>query len=296
VSGFLVNLARRSAGLAPVVAASTGMAAAAGPSHDRVSPPAEAASTPLAPPALAAPSAPVVAATAALAPAPATVAVVPAAVPAPAVQRLVAPGPAPAPAWSPAPAAPPMPSGGPASIPGRAEAVPAAVPVAAPPPPSAPPVAVVEARAFEPAPAVIVAAPSVEPTGAAPPVLVAPAAPALQPAAPIFPAASPAAVELADHGAPADETPSTHDLTRAAAIAVAAIAPPVTSGAQSPARHDPSTPERVVRVRIGTIEIHGERPAAATIPVAAPVAAAAAPAPSGFERFARLRSYAPWEP
>ncbi len=49
---------------------------------------------------------------------------------------------------------------------------------------------------------------------------------------------------------------------------------------------------RIVQVRIGAIEIH-----AATAPAPAPVAAATASrvASGGFERFTRLRSYAQWE-
>ena len=55
-------------------------------------------------------------------------------------------------------------------------------------------------------------------------------------------------------------------------------------------------PERVVHVRIGAIEIH-----AAAAPPAAPAAAAPPPpanvssGESGFDRYARLRSYAAWD-
>jgi hypothetical protein len=52
--------------------------------------------------------------------------------------------------------------------------------------------------------------------------------------------------------------------------------------------------ERQVDVRIGTIEIHGPEPTAhPTVPVAAAPVEPAAPA-SGFDSFVRLRTYAPW--
>lgn len=52
--------------------------------------------------------------------------------------------------------------------------------------------------------------------------------------------------------------------------------------------------QRHVEVRIGTIEIHAQAPEPAGIPPAAPDLAPA-PEPGGFESFAMLRSYAPWE-
>jgi hypothetical protein len=56
------------------------------------------------------------------------------------------------------------------------------------------------------------------------------------------------------------------------------------------------SPERVVHVRIGTIEIHDDKPAPAALPPSPPAAAGAlTPAGGDFDRFARLRSYAPWE-
>jgi hypothetical protein len=56
----------------------------------------------------------------------------------------------------------------------------------------------------------------------------------------------------------------------------------------------PPTENRVVQVRIGAIEIHGAAPpaAASSAPVAVPARAALA---VGFDGFSRLRSYAPWE-
>lgn len=52
--------------------------------------------------------------------------------------------------------------------------------------------------------------------------------------------------------------------------------------------------QRHVQVRIGTIEIHADAPESAGIPPAAPEQAPA-PEPGGFESFAMLRSYTPWE-
>ena len=82
--------------------------------------------------------------------------------------------------------------------------------------------------------------------------------------------------------------------------AVVTIAPAATE--QPPVRgariEQPSpAPERTVHVRIGAIEIHGAAPAAATAP-ASPVAVPARnghAAADSFDNFARLRSYAPWQ-
>lgn len=56
--------------------------------------------------------------------------------------------------------------------------------------------------------------------------------------------------------------------------------------------------ERTVHVRIGAIEIYGAedetRPSAAPAPVAATSSAGRMAAPGGFDEFAALRSYAPW--
>jgi hypothetical protein len=66
--------------------------------------------------------------------------------------------------------------------------------------------------------------------------------------------------------------------------------------AAPPAPQVPPEHERRVQVRIGTIEINAADPTPAREP-AAPPPSAPAPAepPDGFERYARLRAYAPWE-
>lgn len=81
---------------------------------------------------------------------------------------------------------------------------------------------------------------------------------------------------------------------------VVRIQPAETRGAIPAAPLVQSTPERIVHVRIGAIEIHGAnvdpgaQPSAATAPsVSATPASAASPA-GGFDDYAALRSYAPW--
>jgi hypothetical protein len=59
-----------------------------------------------------------------------------------------------------------------------------------------------------------------------------------------------------------------------------------------PAKVSPPSHERVVQVRIGAIEIHAPPPPPA--PMAAPMPRSL-PRGGGFDEFARLRSYAPWE-
>jgi hypothetical protein len=55
----------------------------------------------------------------------------------------------------------------------------------------------------------------------------------------------------------------------------------------------PGPPERTIHVRIGAIEIHGnDAPPVTAAPPAAPPSSA--PASPGFDEFVRLRSYAPW--
>jgi hypothetical protein len=83
-------------------------------------------------------------------------------------------------------------------------------------------------------------------------------------------------------------------------VPAAAVAPVVVplAPAAAPAAHrapDAPAPEnRIVQVRIGSIEIHGAAPAPAPAP--APVAAAAARVSmGGFDQFTRLRNYAQWE-
>jgi hypothetical protein len=63
-----------------------------------------------------------------------------------------------------------------------------------------------------------------------------------------------------------------------------------------PAPQAPPEHERRVQVRIGTIEINAADPTPAREP-AAPPPPAPVPAepPDGFERYARLRAYTPWE-
>jgi hypothetical protein len=78
--------------------------------------------------------------------------------------------------------------------------------------------------------------------------------------------------------------------------AVVAIEPaPLAAAAPAAPRTEP-TAERTVHVRIGAIEIHAAQPAAVPLPPSTPAAVAPqTPAAGGFDDFARLRSYAPWE-
>jgi hypothetical protein len=69
----------------------------------------------------------------------------------------------------------------------------------------------------------------------------------------------------------------------------------VIEAAGSKAEEMPEPAERrSISVQIGVIEIQTDAPAAASAPVPA-MAVATAPQPSGFEQFARLRGYAPWQ-
>jgi len=94
------------------------------------------------------------------------------------------------------------------------------------------------------------------------------------------------------------ETVVRHETSDASAPTVVTIEPverPET--AATAARAEP-TPERTVHVRIGAIEIFGgdaasPQPAVAAASTAAPTAAPTSP-PSGFDDFAALRSYRPW--
>ena len=93
---------------------------------------------------------------------------------------------------------------------------------------------------------------------------------------------SPAAVEIVNEAAVVTIAPATAEQTP---LPRARIEQP------SPA------PERTVHVRIGAIEIHGAAPMLA-IPTASPVASPAQNGKvfaGGFDSFARLRSYAPWQ-
>ncbi len=83
-----------------------------------------------------------------------------------------------------------------------------------------------------------------------------------------------------------------------AAPALPAIVPlaPVAVSATHRLPDLPAPENRIVQVRIGSIEIHGAAPAA--VPAPAPVAASAAAARAasgGFDQFTRLRNYAQWE-
>ncbi len=74
---------------------------------------------------------------------------------------------------------------------------------------------------------------------------------------------------------------------------------PRAAAATAPPRPEPPaerTAERTVHVRIGAVEIHAAPPASAPLPPTPPAAVAPQAAPAGgFDEFARLRSYAPWE-
>jgi hypothetical protein len=70
---------------------------------------------------------------------------------------------------------------------------------------------------------------------------------------------------------------------------------PLAAAAPAAPRTEPM-PERTVHVRIGAIEIHAAQPTAAPLPPSTPAAVIPqTPAAGGFDDFARLRSYAPWE-
>jgi hypothetical protein len=60
------------------------------------------------------------------------------------------------------------------------------------------------------------------------------------------------------------------------------------------ARLDASIPERIVNVRIGAVEIHAAA-VPAVLPASAPSVPAAQPS-AGFDEFASLRRYGPWQP
>jgi len=112
------------------------------------------------------------------------------------------------------------------------------------------------------------------------------------------PALRPAPIEIvAPRLEPLD---ATEPIRHAAALTPASrdLPPQFSLGAVPPAptaaKASPPSEERVVQVRIGAIEIH------APMPPPAPPAPAAVPLPravprGGFDDFARLRSYAPWE-
>jgi hypothetical protein len=111
------------------------------------------------------------------------------------------------------------------------------------------------------------------------------------------PAMQPASIEsIKPRREPLDATEPI-DLTAALTPARRDLPPVLARDAAPPAPQPAKAPpseERIVQVRIGAIEIH------APAPTPAPPAPAAVPMQrslprSGFDEFARLRSYAPWE-
>lgn len=73
-------------------------------------------------------------------------------------------------------------------------------------------------------------------------------------------------------------------------------APPVARPIAPAAPRMEPMPERTIHVRIGAIEIHAAQPAAVALPPSPPAAAVPeVPSTAGFDDLARLRSYAPWE-
>ena len=94
------------------------------------------------------------------------------------------------------------------------------------------------------------------------------------------------------------ETVVRHETSDAPAPTVVTIEPVERAGTGATAARVEPTPERTVHVRIGAIEIFGgdaasPQPAVAAASTAAPTAAPTSP-PSGFDDFAALRSYRPW--
>ena len=94
------------------------------------------------------------------------------------------------------------------------------------------------------------------------------------------------------------ETVVRHETSNAPAPTVVTIEPVERAATAVPTRAEP-TPERTVHVRIGAIEIFGadaasQQPAVAAAPSATASAAAPTSPPSGFDDFAALRSYRPW--
>jgi hypothetical protein len=77
----------------------------------------------------------------------------------------------------------------------------------------------------------------------------------------------------------------------------ALIEPAPTTASTAPLLRDSEAPaQRAIHIRIGSIEIHSEERAPATAaPVTQPSAAPAASRGGGFDQFARLRRYTPWQ-
>jgi hypothetical protein len=163
------------------------------------------------------------------------------------------------------------------------------------PPDAAPPIqpaATIVIQAAPPAPPIVLPEPTVQ-TAAEAPAAIGDDAAAKTDRGPVL---RPAAVEfLIPKREPRDTEASSDRAT--ALMPLHRDLPPLTGlGPVRPAAPPASAPseERVVQVRIGAIEIHAPPlPPAAAPPVAA---AMQRPAPrAGFDDFARLRSYAPWE-
>lgn len=288
MSDFLLNLARRSAGLAPVVRSrpAAGMVDDGGGEEDTAMPGESAAPLPVA----MMPDAPP--------PAPAAVpgievrfqpAVAPiAATPTPVVQRV--------PLAMPAAPSPPAPS---PVLP--VVAVPSAV---LPRTPGAP------AR-VEPLPPAAAAAPvlpeqgAVEPRGGSrveiqAPVIVSPPSLPAEEASPLASSEPPEPRAVREPEVPRAESRVIERLIEPAAPAVTVPAAVVIEPATPPAapaapRLEPAA-ERTIHVRIGAIEIHAAQPAAVALPPSPPAAAVPeVPPAAGFDELAHLRSYAPWE-
>lgn len=304
MSNYLVALARRSAGLTPAVAAVglgapgprseaaqlVGEGSAEGldsaesvmPRPMRVAPPANAQAVPSAP-AWGSPPVQTALPVAAAAQAIGTATVV--------VQRLLAPATSSAPLAAPAPAVAVLaqPASWPAPRP--LEASPLALPPTLRTPERAPAAEAAAALALP------VAAPAVTAEPARTPAPQALPAEAVPPAAP-GPAAMPSVAERSRVELARLEPQAPAHAEQPAPPAPPALAPqPLPPHLPAPPAPQAATAERVVQVHIGAIEIHGATPAAAAAPamVARAEAASRAPAVTGFEAYARLRSYAPWQ-
>lgn len=88
---------------------------------------------------------------------------------------------------------------------------------------------------------------------------------------------------------PARDTARAHDTENSPSPLPAVVQ------AATPAPGTDTLPERVVHVRIGAIEIHGAVPVAAPAPPAPHTLASVPSSDGGFDRFARMRTYAPSE-
>jgi len=76
--------------------------------------------------------------------------------------------------------------------------------------------------------------------------------------------------------------------------AISPVSPIAAIESLAPAQRSGSSAQAAVRVHIGTIEIHSAAPVQ-PIPPAPPVAPVPTPTDGGFAAFSHLRSYAPWE-